>query len=89
MGLGVLLTVWVWATAAEDSEWGSLCFEALLHPDDDGSVACQLLHRGENTQKLGRMSLTQMHADAHAATVAQNFAKYLNSVAVSQTLYHY
>lgn len=36
MGLGVLLTVWVWDTAAEASEWGSLYFEALLHPDDGG-----------------------------------------------------
>ncbi len=83
MGLGVLLTVWVWDKAAGASEWGSLCFEALLRPDDGGSVACQLLKKGKNTQKLERMSLTQMHADA------QNFLIYLHSVVVSHTLQHY
>ena len=90
--LGVLLTVWVWDTAAEASEWGSLCFEALLHnPDDGGSVACQLLKRGKkNTQKLERISVTQMHADAqsllkylHCATVSHNFMAPLSFIQVS------
>ncbi len=65
MALGVLLNVWVWDVAAEASEWGSLCFEALLRPDPDdgGSVACQPA-KEEKTQKLDQMSVTQMNADA-------------------------
>ncbi|KAI9541166.1 hypothetical protein NQZ68_032949 [Dissostichus eleginoides] len=47
MGLGVLLNVWVWDTAAEDSERASLFFETLLLRDDGGSVSSQLLKRRE------------------------------------------
>lgn len=44
------------------------------------AVACQLLKRGKNTQKFKRMSLTQMHANAHVEH------SQIHSVAVSHTL---
>lgn len=61
MGPCILLTVWVWDMAREISEWGSLCFKTLLHPDDGGCVACQLLKNHKNAQK----NTTELHECRH------------------------
>lgn len=66
MGLGVLCTVWVWDVAAEASEWGSLSFKAVLHSDDSGPVAYQLLEKTGEKLKIGA---NEFDTNAHACTV--------------------